>query len=137
MEPGINKLFRAELLRGLSFCLEKPIESNLQVYNTLECAARNYRDYDEYNWQYLASIAMNKIYLPDANNIVINMISDIKVKLKTEEGKKKKFNLQSKLKYLRQQIEKYNKRIKAEGFKKWVIPTLPPQLRKPEKTGTD
>ncbi|OQY03965.1 MAG: hypothetical protein B6I25_07570 [Planctomycetales bacterium 4572_13] len=133
-EPNTHQYFEQHVINGLEDCLKKPIESNLQVYNSLENAVRNYQNHDQGNWRYLAKIGMNTIKLPDANDIAADMITNTQTKFEAEEDEQKKFDLRSSLDSLKQTKKRYEEEIKANGFKSWVAPTplpQPPEVKTP------
>ena len=86
---SISSGFEVRILRSLRDCLGQPIEFLLGARGALEHCIRNYQDFDDDNWHYLAKVAYEDLGMPDAAIITGQMLNEVERRFGGEADQRK------------------------------------------------
>ncbi|MDD5327670.1 MAG: hypothetical protein PHY02_07645 [Phycisphaerae bacterium] len=111
-EPNLNPELQRVSFALLRDLLDKPSENRAEVENTLINAVRNYEKYDVKTWRLLAQIGIEKLQMPDGEQIAKSMADKLELKMKNETDDHIKVPLQSELKSIKRCLKKEAERKK-------------------------
>ncbi|MBN2019041.1 MAG: hypothetical protein JW749_02315 [Sedimentisphaerales bacterium] len=96
-EPNLNADLQMVSFALMRDILNKPIDARKELENTLADAVKNYERYDIKTWRLLSQIGIEKLQLPDSNEIAKAMMDKLEMRIKNEPNNVTKRPLQSEL----------------------------------------
>jgi hypothetical protein len=105
-EPNLNPELQMVSFALLRDILDKPIGNKAEVKTTLADAVRNYERYDVKTWRLLSQIGIEKLELPDGNEIAKAMMAKLEIRIKNEPNNVTKRPFQSELESIKRCTKK-------------------------------
>jgi hypothetical protein len=96
-EPNLNPDLQMVSFALMRDILDKPVKTKIEVKNALADAVRNYERYDVKTWRLLSQIGIEKLQMPDGNEIAKAMTDKLEIRINNEPNNITKRPLQSEL----------------------------------------